>query len=296
MHCVGPKRTTHEAVLFIHGASFPTMLAAGFEFQGDDSWLDFAAKHGKLACGLDFLGYGASTRPEAMSEPPDGVAPLVRAPEAAREISAAAAYLGKQAGITRLHLIAHSWGTIPAAMYAASQPKILASLILFGPIVPVPGYREKAVDFAWWSITAQQRERQLRFMDLLPPKLHLLETAVDRKWASEFAKSQPGGSGDVGDTLRIPAGCIADIHDAKAGKYPYHQSDVTVPVFVVYGDYDDEADDAGAKAFLAKFTASPLKWRLQVDHGTHVMHLERNRWSLYQSAAAFMTLSSEPGQ
>lgn len=294
LHCLKPKGTTHEAVLFIHGASFPTMLAAGFEFNGSDSWMDFAAKQGRLACGLDFLNYGASSRSPAMFAKPEGVAPLMRAPEAEKEIEAAAAYLAQKRGITRLHVIAHSWGTIPAAMYAAGKPKLLASLILFGPIVPVPGYREKPTDFAWWSITAQQRYRQLRFTDQLPPGVHLLETAVDRRWASEFAKSQPVRFKGTGDALRIPAGCIADIHDAKTGKYPYRQSDVTVPVMVVFGDYDDEVDDAGAKAFLGRFTSSSLKWRLRIDHGTHVMHLERNRWSLYRSVAAFIALADEP--
>jgi hypothetical protein len=45
---------------------------------------------------------------------------------------------------------------------------------------------------------------------------------------------------------------------------------------------------AQAAAFLARFTGSPLRWQLQIDDGTHVMHLERNRRSLYQSVAAFI--------
>jgi len=44
LHCVEPVNTSRDAVLFIHGASFPTMLAAGFEFEGKDSWMNFMAK------------------------------------------------------------------------------------------------------------------------------------------------------------------------------------------------------------------------------------------------------------
>ena len=72
------------------------------------------------------------------------------------------------------------------------------------------------------------------------------------------------------------------------GIYPYDPSRIEVPVFVVYGDYDSVTDDAGATALLAKFANSPLKWRTRIDHGTHVMHLERNRHSLYQSVDAFI--------
>jgi len=66
LHCAKPEKPTDKAVLFIHGSSFPTMLAAGFEFKPGDSWMDFMAERGFLACGLDFLGFGASSRPQAM--------------------------------------------------------------------------------------------------------------------------------------------------------------------------------------------------------------------------------------
>jgi hypothetical protein len=59
-------------------------------------------------------------------------------------------------------------------------------------------------------------------------------------------------------------------------------------VFVVYGDHDTVVGDASAAAFLARFGASPLRWRLRIDHGTHVMHLERARRSLYESVDAFI--------
>ena len=58
--------------------------------------------------------------------------------------------------------------------------------------------------------------------------------------------------------------------------------------FVVYGDYDTVVNDDGASRFLARFTHSPLRWRLRIDDGTHVMHLEQNRRSLYASVNAFI--------
>ena len=88
--------------------------------------------------------------------------------------------------------------------------------------------------------------------------------------------------------MRIPAGPVADIGEAQAGRYPYAAGDVRVPVFVVYGDHDTVVGDAAAAAFLARFDASPLRWRLRIDHGTHVVHLERARRSLYESVDAFI--------
>lgn len=289
LHCVAPAHANGQSVLFVHGASFPTMLAFGFEFAPGDSWMKFMARQGFLACGLDFLGFGESSRPAAMAGAAEGAAPVTRAPEAAREIAAAIDYLQRKRGMGRVHLVAHSWGTIPAATYAAAHPDALASLTLFGPVVPKPGEKAEAVHVAWWTITAEARYRQLQFKDVLPSELSLLEPAVAQRWAARFDASVPHIEGDKAGDLRIPAGPAADIDAVAAdGNYPYDAASIQVPVFVVYGDYDTVTNDAGAAAFLAKFSASPLKWRMRIDHGTHVMHLERNRHSLYQSVDAFI--------
>lgn len=290
LHCIAPAPATDHAVLFVHGASFPTMLAAGFAFAPGDSWLAFQARQGYLACGLDFLGFGDSTRPPAMSGGEAGV-PVTRAPEAALQIALAVDYLRAVRHMTRVHLVAHSWGTIPAAAYAAAHPHALASLTLFGPVTPLTHASASPVRTAWWGITAQARYQQLRYADVLPPGSILLEPAVAGGWVARFDESAPHLEGDPPGQLRIPSGPLADIDDAQAGRYPYRAVDVRVPVFVVYGDHDTVVDDAAAAPFLAGFSASPLRWRLRIDHGTHVMHLERARRSLYESVDAFIRVA-----
>jgi pimeloyl-ACP methyl ester carboxylesterase len=287
LHCIAPAQATARSVLFVHGASFPTLLAAGFEFAPGDSWLAFMARRGYLACGLDFIGFGASSRPPAMSDGEAGT-PVTRATEAAEQIALAVDHLRHARGMKKVHLVAHSWGTIAAAAYAASHPEALDSLTLFGPVTPLARPQGEPVRKAWWGITAQARYRQLRYADVLPPGMVLLEPAVDSAWAARFEASAPHVAGDPPGLLRIPAGPVADIGQAQAGRYPYAAKDVRVPVFVVYGDHDTVVGDASAAAFLARFTASPLRWRLRIDHGTHVMHLERARRSLYESVEAFI--------
>lgn len=288
LHCVTPVHPNGEGVLFIHGATFPTKLAFGFEFHPGDSWMHFMAGRGFLACGLDFLGYGASSRPAAMQGAADAGPPFERAGSAADEIALAVDYLRKQRGARAIHLVAHSWGTVPAARYAAQHAGQLRSLTLFGPIVPVASAKAEPVHGAWFRLTAQQRLEQLRFKSVLPPGKVLLDPAIEQRWAGEFASSAPREKGDGSDDLRIPNGPNADIAAVMAGQYPYVAGDINVPVFVVYGNYDVVVDDAGATKLLAGFTASPLKWQLRIDDGTHVMHLERQRHSLYESVAAFI--------
>lgn len=291
LHCIEPAGPVRGAALFVHGASFPTMLAAGFEFAPGDSWMAFMARRGWLACGLDFLGFGASTRPPAMAGAADAAKPVTRAPEAARQIALAVDELRGKRHLD-VHLIAHSWGTIPAAEYAAEHPGTLASLTLFGPVVPT-GDHEAPDTTAWWSITAQQRYQQLLFEQVLPQNLRLIEPAVTQRWVAAFDASVPKLRGDAPDALRIPSGPGADIAAAQAGSYPYDPARIGTPVFAVYGDYDTVVNDTQAADFLRRFSASPLVWRLRIDHGTHVMHLERYRHSLYRSVAAFIDAAQE---
>jgi len=289
LHCVAPAVDTGKAMLFVHGASFPTRLASAFEFAPGDSWLQAAARRGYLSCGLDFLGFGDSSRPRAMQAEAGAASPVTRAASAAEEIAVAADYLHKQQKIGTLHLVAHSWGTVPAALFAATHADDLTSLTLFGPVVPLPGKSEQQANLdAWWSITAQQRLAQLHYHDVLPTGLQLLEPAVERSWADAFNASAPHLKGDPAGMLRIPNGPSADIHDARSGLYPYAAADVRVPVFVAYGSYDNVVNDQTAAPFLAHFVNSPLRWRLRIDDGTHVMHLEKARRSLYESVDAFV--------
>ena len=59
----------NRIVLFVHGATYPA--ETGFDFtQPGGSWMDIAASQGFDAYCVDVRGYGRSTRPAAMSEPP----------------------------------------------------------------------------------------------------------------------------------------------------------------------------------------------------------------------------------
>lgn len=294
VHCISPKIKTGKTVLFIHGSTFPTKTAFGFEFKPGDSWMHFMAKQGYLSCGLDFSGYGESSFPPEMNEPSSLHAPILRALTAADEVAVAVSYVKKEMLATEVHIVAHSWGTIPAETYAARYPQDIKSLTLFGPIVPSKNNGlGGATGDAWFYLTAQERLKQLRFKSVLPHGKVLLDPSVESNWAAKFRASTPRIGKDAPDQIRIPNGPNVDVDEAISGKYPYSPKDITTPVFVVYGNYDVVLNDAEASSFLSSFSSSPMKWKLQISDGTHVMHLERERWALYESVAAFIRATSE---
>ena len=66
-------------VLFVHGSTYPAHT--GFDIPlGGQSWMEFIASHGYDVYCLDVRGYGRSTRPKAMDEPPQNNPPVSRTP------------------------------------------------------------------------------------------------------------------------------------------------------------------------------------------------------------------------
>jgi len=115
-------RIGRPAVLYIHGATFPSALSVGFDF-GDGSWLDDWNARGFDAWAFDVAGFGESGRYAAMAGPADSHPPLCRAPEAARQVASVLELVRRETGQARASLVAHSWGGAPAARCAASPAR-----------------------------------------------------------------------------------------------------------------------------------------------------------------------------
>jgi len=102
----GPERI----VLFVHGATFPSETGFDIELPGG-SWMDFAAQRGFDAYCVDVRGYGGSTRPAAMEQPPEANPPFADTREAVRDIAAAVEFIRKRRNVEKLNLVGWSWGT-----------------------------------------------------------------------------------------------------------------------------------------------------------------------------------------
>jgi pimeloyl-ACP methyl ester carboxylesterase len=293
LHFITPKKPSRQAVLFVHGSTYPTRLSTGFEFSADDSWMAHVAGQGILACGLDFLGYGGSSQIPVQFGPAGELTPPSAVSSKVEQIAVAIDAIRQRWNVTTLHLVAHSYGTMPASAFAAAYPTALCSLTLFGPIVPLPGYLPEAILGHWFLQSSAQRFDRLHTEGMSPFGKLLLEPEVEARWSTELAASAPCIGGDTFGELRILNGPNHDINGMKAGAYPYSPEDVQAPVFVVYGNYDDVVDDESGKAHLARFASSPVKWQLRIDEGTHSMQLEHSRHSLYAAVDGFVAASEQ---
>ena len=267
------------AVLYVHGATFPSALSVGFDFGGG-SWMDDWNARGLDAWALDFAGFGESGRYAAMSEPADRHPPLCRALEAAHQIASVLSLIRRETGQARVSLVAHSWGGAPAALATIAQPERIDRLVLFAPIARRTGGTVPASLPAWADITNEAQHK--RFVeDVQKDQVPVLE-GFDR-WAPAYLASDPGAARRTPPAVRVPYGPAADNIEAKAGRIAWDPARLTRPITLVRGAWDSLCQDADAAAILEAATAAPSRHDRKLDAGTHLMHLETGRHVLYDA-------------
>jgi pimeloyl-ACP methyl ester carboxylesterase len=277
-------------VVFIHGATLPSGLSAAFRLDGV-SWMDDLAARGFDVWALDFLGYGGSDRYAEMSRPaspaaPQG-APLGRATDAARQIAAAVDFIAARRRGSRVQLVGHSWGTIPAGVYATQAPERVERLVLFGPVTLRHGPRDATTIPPYRLITSE--EQVARFTGYVPrgeaPVFDPRHVAV---FAPAYLDTDPTSRSRSPASVRAPLGPDADAAAAWSGDLAYDPAKILAPVLVVRGEWDVVTTDGDARWLFDALTAAPVKRDVKINRATHVMQLEAQRGQLYAEVAAFL--------
>ena len=126
------KYTAERTLLFVHGSTYPAHT--GFDIPlGGQSWMEYIASRGYDVYCLDVRGYGRSTRPKAMDEPPQNNPPVARTPDAVKDITAVLNFILKRRNIAKLNLLGWSWGCTLMATTAIQNPDKTARLMLYAP-------------------------------------------------------------------------------------------------------------------------------------------------------------------
>ncbi len=275
-------------VLYVHGGTFPSALSVAHRFDGR-SWRDALCEAGLHVWGLDFLGFGESDRYPQMREAPGAHPPLGNAAVASAQVAAAARFILAHHAAKRLSLIAHSWGTMPAAKCAGEHPDLIDRLVLFGPIARrKPEAKEPPPALPAWRIVTLQ-DQWTRFVEDVPMnEPPVLSRAHFSDWGERYLDSDPGARRRNPPGVKVPSGPIEDIAQAWAGAMSYDPARVQAPVAIIRGEWDHLIPDADARWLFDAFTASPIKRDVKISRATHLMHLERMRWALYRESTAFL--------
>src|ERR1700753_3612309 len=84
-HLAGKESSPDKILLFVHGATYPAETAFDLPIEGV-AMMDLIAMRGYDVYLVDVRGYGHSTRPAEMSQPPEANKPIVSTKVAAHDL------------------------------------------------------------------------------------------------------------------------------------------------------------------------------------------------------------------
>lgn len=279
-------------VLYVHGGTFPSALSIAHRFDGQ-SWRDALCAAGFHVWGLDFHGFGASDPYPEMLQPAEAHAPLGRIDVAEPQLAAAVRFVTKHAGVPRVSIVAHSWGTIVAGRYAGNCPELVDRLVFFGPIARRPKQAE-AARFPAWRIVSLA-DQWTRFTAEVPAGADpVLSPRHFDAWGEVYLDSDAESRTRLPAGVKVPSGPWQDIADAGAGQLGYDPRLIRAPAAIVRGEWDSLATDADARWLFDALSSSPAKRDVKIGRATHLMHLEAARYALYRETEAFLAGGDMP--
>jgi pimeloyl-ACP methyl ester carboxylesterase len=276
-------------VLYVHGATFPCALSVAYRFDGK-SWRDALNDAGFDVWGLDFHGFGHSDRYPEMKRPAIENSPLCVAEDAARQVEAAVRFIQAQQHLEKLSLIAHSWGSMPACLFAGNHPAQVDRIVLFGPIGRRgPRRYEAPPAFPAWRIVTVE-DQWNRFIEDVPAgEPPVLSRRHFEEWSEAYLASDPESRSRNPAGVKTPLGPFSEIIKAWHGQLGYDPGKVRVPVAIIRGEWDGLMPDEDARWLFNAFTQAPLKRDIKISRATHLMHLESMRLALWRESINFLT-------
>jgi pimeloyl-ACP methyl ester carboxylesterase len=288
----GVARFAPERIVVLqHGATYPS-TAFHLPFGGL-SWMHWLGQRGFDAWCLDLPGYGRSTRPAALEEPPEKHPPYLRTPEAAAALGRVVDYVRERRGVAQLNIIGWSWGTAISSLYTSQNNDKVARLTLFAPVWHRQG--RSAIDdgkpLGAYRLVTRAEAKARKQAGVPKHKLAgLMPDSWFEAWADETFATDPKGGGK---TLRAPNGVVLDSREYwSAGRSNYDPAKVTVPLQIVVGEWDNDTPVGMAQTLFPLFVNAPWKRLTLIGEGTHSLLMERNRLLLFRTVQQFL---EEPG-
>src|SRR5215470_4295329 len=134
-------------IVLVHGARVPGVASFDLDVPGGSLAADLASG-GHRVFVMDVRGYGGSTRPPAMAEPPEKASPIARHDEAVRDIDAVVDWVRRRTAAGKIACFGWATGGSWCGMYAALHADKVSHLVLlnalYGADAPQPLLRGMA--------------------------------------------------------------------------------------------------------------------------------------------------------
>ncbi len=292
-HPAGKPTSPDKILLFVHGATYPAETAFDLPIEGV-SMMDLIAARGYDVYLVDVRGYGRSTRPAEMNQPPAANKPIVSTTVAAHDLGAAVDYILGKRKISKINVMGWSWGTSIAGSYTSGHNDKVNRLVLYAPqwirneppppaatdAPPLGAYRLVSKDSAkarWLKGVPADKQA-----DLIPP-------GVFEAWANATWATDPESSKQNPPMLRAPNGVVEDsMKFWSAGKALYDPGRITVPTLLLHAEWDADLPSYLAQGYFAELKNTPYKRLIELSEGTHTVMMEKIRMQFFRELMGFL--------
>lgn len=281
-----------KPILLIHGARVPGLASFDLPVKGGSLAEDLAIR-GLDVFVMDVRGYGASTRPRQMDEPPSPHAALVRSNEAARDIGAAVDWIREHKKTPQVALFGWATGGQWAGYYASLYPERVSALIMLNSLYgasskhQLMGHRSDMEDPQQPGHFNQNNCGTYRFNDaksLLGAWDRSIPTQNKEQWrdpavANAYLKAALASDSTSPTrnppSFRSPCGALEDSFYMATGRQLWDASLITAPTLVVASERDFWSRPQD-RELLAKHLVHAASLKVVVIPGaTHFVHLDR---------------------
>lgn len=280
-----------NVILFVHGATTPPQ--AGFDLKLDGlSWMEWMARQGNDVYFVSVRGYGNSTRPKEMDQPPLANPPVVRLPNAMSDVDSAVDFIRARRNLKTVSLLGHSWGTTIMAAYTAQNNAKVNRVALYAPSwLRTQGRSptDAGGPLGAYRIVTEEGVRKRRAIGQDPGKM---EDRMPARWFDAYMEaalaSDPWSKTQSPRAFRAPNGVVLDGREYQnVGKPIFNPADIRVPTLLILAEQDADTPLYMAQALFPLLTNAPSKRLVVIGDGTHVILTEKNRMQLFREVELF---------
>lgn len=297
-----------HVLLYVHGATQPSEATFDLQLEGM-SWMDYIARQGWDVYLMDARGYGGSTRSPEFAQVAANQAPVVSSHAKLRDLGTVIDFILKRRGISKISLLGWSWGTIIAAAYSANYADRVGSLILYAPVwcdvsctfdpqLVEAASTADAKNPGMQSIVESSMEAtRTRLQSGVPPgrRDELLPKESFEAWSAAVLATDPVGAKKDPPVLRVPPGVSRDLQEYwDQGKSFYDPTLIVAPTLVVVAEWDEVTPPRWAEALYESLENSEGRRLVQLSGGSHIMMIEKNRMSLFETIQQFLVTPGAP--
>ncbi|MBP2305243.1 alpha/beta fold hydrolase [Azospirillum melinis] len=263
------KPTGKKVVVLAHGSATAGRESFDLQVPGKPSYslMDRLAREGFDVFALDTRGFGRSTHPDTH----------MTTAQAKDDLKATIDYVLKLRGVSKVDLLAWSWGTQYGGMYVMDHPGTVEKYVSYAQMhanSPDVARRRARIDAfrATPYITIPEAGWKPRFTSMAPAEVN--ESDVVDAFAKAAAKVEVKTA--TGPQLDLAT--ILPMVNARL---------VSVPTMLIHGQYDDVADTDGLLPFFAQLP-NPRKAYVVVPDAGHMMHLQKGHRLFQQEVVGFL--------